>query len=220
MLVRSLFIRGRGKNWSTIQWYSVERRVLRVQHLISTATKDGRWRTIRHFQKILVRSSFSRLKSVRQVTQENSLRFIPGSDGNVMLSSQKKLLSASTVMNPSKHMKLRRVYFFTAGGLYRSLLVPSISERIDQFSWTLAVVPVIEVVDKSFLYVVRQRLNIEDYFFHIKTSLFLSYNLSWVSTLCVDSFQVSVTRSWILRNVPMDKHLCRGWQKNDFLGLI
>lgn len=220
MLVRSLFSCRRGKNWSTIRWYNVERRVLRVQHLISTATKDGRWRTIRHFQKILVRSSFSRLKSVRQVTQEDSLRFIPGSDGEVMLSSRKKLRSASTAMNPSKHVRLRRVYFFTTGGLYRSRLVPGISERIDQFSWNLAIVPVIEVIDKSFLYVVRQRSNIEDYLLQIKNSLSLSYNIAWVSTLRFDSFQVSVSRSWILQNVPMDKHLCRWWQKNDFLGLI
>ena len=217
MLVRSLFNSGRGKIWSTIKWHSVERRVSRVQHLISTATKEGNWRFVRCFQKLLVRSSYSRLKSVRQVTQENSLRFIPGSDGEVILSSREKLWAALTPIFPSNSKRLRRVYFFTIDGSYRSLLVPTISERIDQFLWNLAIVPIIEVVDKSFFYVLSQCLGIENYFSQIKSGLVLFPNLAWVSTLCIDPFPTSVASSWVLRNVPMDKHLCRWWQKNNFL---
>jgi len=219
MLVRSFFRSGRGKIWTTIQWHSVERRVLRIQHLISIAVKKGNSRTISGFQKLLVRSSFGRLKSVRQVTQENSLRFIPGSDGEVILSSRKKLWAASTVSYPAKFLRLRRVHFFTLGGSYRSLFVPSISERIEQFLWTLAVAPIVEVVSRSFLYVSSQRLSREVFSLQIKNSLSLFPNIAWVSTFCLDPFQVSVMSSWILLNVPMDKRLYRWWQKNNFLYL-
>lgn len=219
MLVRSFFRSGKGKIWPTIQWHSVERRVLRIQHLISTAVKEDNGRTVRGFQKLLVRSSCSRLKSVRQVTQEDRLRFIPGSDGEVILSSRKKLWTASIVRYPSKFLRLRRVHFFTLGGSYRSLLVPCVSERIDQFLWTLAVAPVVEVVSRSFFYLLSQRPSREVSSFQIKNNLYLLPNIAWVSTFYFEPFQVSTMSSWTLRNVPMDKHLCKGWQENNFLYL-
>jgi len=219
MLVRSLFSSERNKIWSTIRWHSVERRVLRVQHLISIAGKEGDWRIVRYFQKLLVRSSCSRLKSVRQVTEESRLRFIHGSDGEVILSPRKKLWTASTLMSPYNFNRLRCVQFFTNDGLSRSSLIPTISDRIDQFLWNLALIPLFEVVDKSFFYVWSQSLNTENFFLQIKNCLAVFPNLAWVSTLCLDSFQASISSSWILRNIPMDKHLCMLWQKNNFLVL-
>nr|AST09075.1 hypothetical protein [Eutreptiella pomquetensis] len=217
MLVRSLFSSIRNKNWLTIKWVIVERRVLRVQHLIVRATQKIDRRTLRVFQKLLVRSFFSRLKSIRYVTQEDTKRFIPGGDGEIVVSNESKFSLALNFAINSNVTKLRLIYFFTKECLYRSILVPTLRERVFQVLWNLALVPVVESTRDSLVYTFPRSQVTDDYSKSVKNYFEFPYSLSWISTVSIEPIQESFKSIWLLCNAPMDRQVCKGWQRDNFL---
>jgi uncharacterized NAD(P)/FAD-binding protein YdhS len=57
--------------WQDIPWTKVHRHVFRLQKRIYRATQQGRVRTARKLQKLLMKSWYARLLAVRRITQDN-----------------------------------------------------------------------------------------------------------------------------------------------------
>ena len=79
-----------GDGWASIDWAAATRVVQRLQQRIFRASQQGRWRQVRHLQKLLLRSHANLVLSVRQVTQVNDGRATPGVDGRVATTAKQR----------------------------------------------------------------------------------------------------------------------------------
>lgn len=75
--------------WQDIPWTKVQRHVFRLQKRIYRATQDGRVRTARKLQKLLMKSWYARLLAVRRITQDNKGKRTAGIDGVKSLTPEK-----------------------------------------------------------------------------------------------------------------------------------
>jgi RNA-directed DNA polymerase len=76
--------------WQDIPWTKVHRHVFRLQKRIYQATQDGRVRTARKLQKLLMKSWYARLLAVRRITQDNQ-----GKDRSI---NYRRMLRDSTIV--------------------------------------------------------------------------------------------------------------------------
>jgi RNA-directed DNA polymerase len=86
------------------------RYVRRLQARIVKAVKQGKWRLVRHLQRLLSHSVSGRLLAVRRVT-ENRGKKTPGVDGIVWDTPEKKMNAVERLKQSNYHAApLRRIY--------------------------------------------------------------------------------------------------------------
>jgi len=85
---RKLILR---KEWKTIPWRKLERKVFKLQNRIFKASQRGDYAVVRWLQKLLMRSWSARCLAVRKVTQDNRGKKTAGVDGVKNLSPKQRL---------------------------------------------------------------------------------------------------------------------------------
>jgi RNA-directed DNA polymerase len=112
--------------WSDINWTAVEGNVRHLQGRIFRATVDGDMAKVKNLQKLLVRSMSTKLKAIRQVTQENDGKHTPGIDGMVCDTPEARLALLKNGLNLKRYQPkpVRRVYIPKANGKKRPLGIP------------------------------------------------------------------------------------------------
>src|SRR4030042_832389 len=68
-------------------WTQFERRVRRLQERTFRASREGKWRKVKHLQRLLALSWSAKVLAIRDVTERSSGRFTPGIDGKVYLTA-------------------------------------------------------------------------------------------------------------------------------------
>ena len=96
--------------WQDIPWTKVHRHVFRLQKRIYRATQEGRVRTARKLQKLLMKSWYARLLAVRRITQDNRGKPTAGIDGVKSLTPEKRLDLAHAIDLDGKAKPLRRTW--------------------------------------------------------------------------------------------------------------
>jgi RNA-directed DNA polymerase len=111
------------ERWSDINWTTVEGNVRHLQGRIFRATIDGDLARVKNLQKLLVRSMSAKLKAIRQVTQENGGKHMPGIDGMVCDTPKARLvlLKSGLSLKDYQPKPVRRVYIPKANGKKRPL---------------------------------------------------------------------------------------------------
>jgi RNA-directed DNA polymerase len=114
--------------WSQIDWPTVEQRVQSLRFRIFRATKEQRWKQVRHLSKLLLRSYANLVVSVRRITQVNRGRHTPGIDGELATTPEEraKLVDDLRQYQPWKAAPVRRVYIPKANGQQRPLGIPMV----------------------------------------------------------------------------------------------
>ena len=69
--------------WEEIDWLKAERNTYKLQKRIYRASSRGDVRTVRRLQKLMTKSWYAKLLSVRRVTQDNTGKKTAGVDGVV-----------------------------------------------------------------------------------------------------------------------------------------
>jgi len=98
--------------WHAINWRKANRVVKNLRQRIFKATREGRWKTVRNLQRLLMKSLSNIYLAVRRCTQQNQGKKTPGVDGLVVLNPKGRgiLVDALKKFIPWKPLPTKRVY--------------------------------------------------------------------------------------------------------------
>ena len=126
--------RGPAADWAqrTGNWTPVERRVRRLQERIFRASREGKWRKVKHLQRLLARSWSAKVLAIRDVTERNQGRFTPGVDGKVYLTADARENLSRENLDYRNHRPLpaKRAYIPKGDGRRRPLGIPTMKVRV------------------------------------------------------------------------------------------
>jgi len=128
--------------WSDINWLKAEKFVFKLQKRIYKASSRGDVRTVRRLQKLLTKSWYAKLLSVRRVSQDNQGKKTSGVDGIKSLSPKERFLLAKQLKMRTKREPTRRVWIPKPGKKEkRPLGIPTMYDRALQGLIKLAIEP-------------------------------------------------------------------------------
>ncbi|NMF67040.1 RNA-dependent DNA polymerase (plasmid) [Brasilonema octagenarum UFV-E1] len=120
------------ESWSKLPWKKFRRNLFRLQVRVFKAVKAGDMRKARSLQKLILKSKAARLLAIRQVTQLNAGKRTAGIDGKASLNFEERLaLEEHLKLNYSNwhHNRLREIPIPKKDGTFRTLKVPTITDR-------------------------------------------------------------------------------------------
>ncbi len=122
------------KDWESINWKLVKKRVRNLRQRIYRATVNGQWNKVRSLMKLMLRSYSNLLLSVRRVTQENKGKGTAGIDGQTATNPTQRVALVQEMQEYTlwKTSPTRRVYIPKANGKQRPLGIPTIRDRVAQ----------------------------------------------------------------------------------------
>ena len=126
--------RGPAAGWAqrTGNWAPVERQVRRLQERIFRASREGKWRKVKHLQRLLARSWSAKVLAIRDVTERNQGRSSPGVDGKVYLTADARENLSHENLDYLSHRPLpaKRAYIPKGDGRRRPLGIPTVKVRV------------------------------------------------------------------------------------------
>ena len=137
--------RGPAADWAqrTGNWGPVERWVGRLQERIFRVSREGKWRKVKHLQRLLVRSWSAKVLAIRDVTERNQGRSTPGVDSKVYLTADARENLSHEDLDYRTHRPLpaKRAYIPKGDGRRRPLGMPTIKSRVVQDMVKMALEP-------------------------------------------------------------------------------
>jgi len=207
----------RWQDWHTISWGPANQHVRRLQTRIAKAAKDQHWRRVSRLQKLLVRSTTAKAVAVRRVT-ENQGRKTPGVDGVTWSTPADKRKAIDTLESRGYRPKpLRRIHIPKANGGKRPLGIPTMRDRAMQALHWLALDPIAETLGDRNSYGFRSCRSTADAIAQCHNALSRSHSPQWVLEGDIKGCFDNISHDWLLRNVPMDRHVLSKWLKAGFV---
>nr|YP_010700322.1 group II intron reverse transcriptase/maturase mat1 [Flexiglena variabilis]WCH63520.1 group II intron reverse transcriptase/maturase mat1 [Flexiglena variabilis] len=179
-------------NWNTLSWEKCQKNVSRIQLRIFKSVKVGDVKKAIELQKLLLKSSSSRLLAIRYATQLSLKKKISGIDGKISLNFNERfnldkyLLINMDNWNPQK---LKIVFRSVGEGVSDLIKVPTISDRAWYCLVSIALEPAHEAIfsSRSFKF----------------GSLFFLHQLQEILVLNLNSFSFGVQKRVLI--VEFDK---------------
>src|ERR671933_1299591 len=160
------------EGWKAIDWRTAERYVFKLQKRIYAASRRGDVKRIRKLQKMLMRSWYNRVLSVRRVTQDNTGKNTAGVDGIKSLSPAARLKLASQLKLTVKSKPTRRVWIPKPGrDEKRPLGIPTMYDRALQAVVKAALEPEWEAIFEPSSYGFRPGRSCHDAIKQIKNCI-------------------------------------------------
>ena len=214
---------GRTLIWDLMPWDSIEESIRKLRRRIFRATREQKWNLVRSLTKLMLRSYFNLLVSVRRVTQKNKGKKTAGVDGEVALTSEArmKLVQRMEKHETWKAKPTRRVYIPKAGkpGQQRPLGIPVLRDRVRQTMVKNALEPCWEAQFESNSYGFRPGRSIHDAIEHCWLLLKGNCRRPWVLDTDIKSAFDQASHSHILKclgNTP-GRELIKQWLKAGYV---
>ncbi len=128
--------------WSGINWRKVEFSIWKLQKRIYRASSSGNIKLVRKLEKMLTRSWYGKLLSVRRITQENKGKKTAGVDGIKSLPPGERMKLAETIKIDGRAKPTKRVWIRKASkDEMRPLGIPTMNCRAKQALLKMALEP-------------------------------------------------------------------------------
>ena len=127
--------------WNKIKWKPIEQYIFKLQKKIYQASKNNRKLEMFRLQKILLSSQAAKLKAVRRVTQDNRGKKTAGVDGIKLISPEKRVELANSLVLNGRASPIKKVYIPKSNKKFRPLGIPTIEDRAKQFLLLMALEP-------------------------------------------------------------------------------
>ena len=205
--------------WNNIPWQRAKRHVFRLQTRIAKAKREKKRGKVRSLQRILTHSFYAKAMAVKQVTS-NTGKNTPGIDGKIWRTDLQKLKAVNSLKRRGYNpLPLRRIYIPKKQDELskRPLSIPVMKDRAMQALWLLALNPITEEVADRNSYGFRSKRStqdaIEQCFLALSRKRSAQYVLEGDMEACFDT----ISHTWLLENVPMDKTILRKFLKAGFM---
>ncbi len=204
------------KDWKSIDWKIVYRKVWQLQMRIAKAVRERRWGKVKVLQRNLSRSLYGRLWAVRRVTTNKGKR-TPGIDGVIWSTPRKKMQAVLSLRRRDyRPLPLRRIYIPKKVGR-RPLGIPTMKDRAMQALYLLGLNPVAETLGDRNSYGFRLRRSTADALGQCYILLAKSYSPEWIWEADIESCFDNISHEWMLKNIPLDKSILARWLKAGYL---
>jgi RNA-directed DNA polymerase len=205
--------------WHHINWRRAHGTVNRLQSRIVKALQEGNKRKVRALQNLLTHSLAAAALAVRQVT-ENTGKRTPGIDKEIWRTNHQKTAAVQKVRTHHYRAKpLRRIYIpkLSKPNEKRPLSIPCMIDRAKQALYLLALDPIAEYYGDLNSYGFRKKRSTADAI--EACHKFLSRNCSpkWVLEGDIKACFDTISHSWLLKWIPMDKRILAQWLKAGYM---
>nr|YP_009105290.1 putative reverse transcriptase and intron maturase [Pedinomonas tuberculata]AIT93953.1 putative reverse transcriptase and intron maturase [Pedinomonas tuberculata] len=205
--------------WKDLNWKQIENHIFKLQEQIYSSAKKGEIKTVRKFQKGILRHPEAKLLAVRKVTQDNRGKSTPGLDGIKSLSPQERLELAKNLRITSNASPVKRIYIPKPGkNEVRPLGIPTIEDRARQALVKLALEPEWEAYFEPNSYGFRPGRNCHDAIKQIQISIAYmpKYVLDADISKCFDSINHHALLKKINQRGLLQKQI-KAWLKAGYV---
>jgi RNA-directed DNA polymerase len=214
---------GQEAEWDLIPWDVIEQSIRKLRQRIFRATREHRWNQVRSLMKLMLRSYFNLLVSVRRATQKNKGKKTAGVDGVIALTPKARWrLVRQMVENTSWTTKpSRRVHIPKTGkpGQTRPLSIPVMRDRIAQAMMKNALEPSWEARFEPNSYGFRPGRSIHDAIRHCWELFKAGGRRPWILDADIRSAFDKISHEHILEELGQvpGKELLREWLKAGYV---
>lgn len=199
------------KQWNSIQWKIIEKKVSQLQSRIVKARKDNKHRKVKSLQWILTHSWTAKLLAVKRVTSNKGSK-TPGVDKVKWIKPTQKIIAARSLNRRGyKAQPLRRIFIPKANGQKRPLGIPTIKDRAMQALYLMALYPVAENTADRNSYGFRPKRCCADAIEQCFITLNGRYAAKWVLEADIKGCFDNIDHQWLLHNIPTDKKILKQW---------
>ena len=203
--------------WDSIEWKSIQKKVLRLQVRIAKAFRENRYGKAKALQRILTHSFYAKLLAVKRVTENKGAK-TPGVDGVIWNTNNKKIKAVHSLRRRGYKTKpLRRIYIPKSNGKLRPLSIPVMECRAQQALHLLALEPISEVMADKNSYGFRPKRSTADAIEQCFNTLAKKTSAKWVLEGDIKSCFDKINHKWLETNTPMDIKILKKWLEAGYI---
>jgi RNA-directed DNA polymerase len=203
--------------WKNINWQKALKAVRHLQAEIVRAELAGNQRKVIMLQDRLLRSRTAKLLAVHQVTS-NSGRHTPGVDGEVWNSPERKMRAVERLeVKGYKPQPARRVMIPKDENRMRPLGILTMYDRAMQALHLLALDPIAETRADPHSYGFRKYRSTADAILSCADIFASKDGPQWVLEADIEECFDTISHTWLLQHIPLEKFVLRGWLKAGYL---
>ena len=200
------------KLWKGLDFELAEKKVLLLQKALAKACLKKDYERIKKIQNKITSSFEARILAVKKVVDSH---YAAGVDGIKWRKDYEKMLAVVNLTSKNyKAQPQKRIVIQDVRGLKeRRIGIPTLRDRAMQILQFFALEPVAETLADRKSFAFRKGRTALDAHACLWDNLCDETCPEWVLITDVENYYESISHDWLMRNIPMDKHVLKEFLK-------